>query len=124
MSEYKTVIARKEAMTKEDINKRFAELAGICWHECEYEVVDGFTKWVCGKCNKSRNTSDPDPNDYCSDPRLVLEVMMKREDWHPFFIDMGLPVMKGHYCIPIYWMLDKTGKFALKAIEFMEKNAI
>ena len=72
-----------------DANKRFAELAGICWHEQRMApIVDGEALCSCGFLFDRRDIikhikkSNPD----FSDPIAVLRVVMEREDWPEFSI--------------------------------------
>jgi len=106
-------------MKTEEINKRFCELAGIEW------IDRPDTMCPCCADNLSYNA------DYCSDPRLVLEVMMKREDW-PEFRDHSNTI-DGYYIEDIFYVnladyirvdfiLDKTGQLALLAIRWMERS--
>lgn len=100
-------------MNTDQINKRFAELAGI--------HIDLDSDGQCS-CGQFHSLTNPIP-DYCADPRRVLEVMMKREDWMG---DFGFEVFispTGDYgVISVDIILDKTGQLALKAIEWMEER--
>lgn len=111
-------------MTTAEINKRFCELAGICWHERRTD-----TPYSCSCGEDFSNAThfywhkDSHPNrDFCAHPDLVLEVMRKREDWPDFamFLD-GEELRHGEY-VKIDCILDKTGKLALKAISWMEEK--
>jgi len=106
-------------MTTDQINKRFAELAGIHYHTFpkakKYKDIFGNIcltnrgrKCLCGVRYNSRYKK-PNP-DYCADPRLVLEVMVEKGYWGK------------NWGVTIEGMLDKTGILALKAIEWMEEN--
>jgi hypothetical protein len=117
-------------MNTEQINKRFAKLAGICWHKpSKPEYCDGS---LGGRCKIIRD----DNPDFCGDPRLVLEVMMKREDWyyHVGRTKYGflLSLFKYHQedvegavsSMLKNYILDTTGLLAMKAVEFMEGRNI
>ena len=97
-------------MTTEEINERFSELAGICWHEYDPEIGCGVNRSFCTDCNADPSCSNFKNPDYCADPRLVLEVMMKLEYWGE------------NWGVTIGSMLDKTGKIALEAIKWIEEN--
>ena len=106
-------------MTTEQINRRFAELSEISWHEPR-AVPDGESiRCVCGEIHWKGYPKNPD---YCADPRLVLEVMMKRKDSGSFISDLTC-----RYCNPAHgfienYLLDKTGKLVLAAIKWMEEK--
>ena len=89
-----------EVMTPEQINRRFAELAGLI----PYTSPSGV----------ERN----DYPDFCADPRLVLEVMMKREDYQDFMYECfkGFDTLINQFTELI---LDKTGKLVLSAIAYL-----
>jgi hypothetical protein len=106
-------------MTTQEIDRKFAELAGICWHDWEYEVIDGFTKWVCSKCHKFRNISDPDPNNFCGDPRLVLREMDRIGKLVEFLASLNC---RNYIVFTVYYILDTTGKLALSAIEWLQQQ--
>jgi hypothetical protein len=88
-------------MTSEEINKRFAKAAGIkpklFYLFTDAPAVEFFPP-------------------VCSNPLLVLEAMSKRDDWSKF--NDKLPRYTQPF-IEIY-ILDKTGRFALKAAEYLE----
>jgi hypothetical protein len=112
-------------MTPKEINRKFAKLARICCHEenigylPDYGCICGFKdsrRWVL----KKHLLKNPNP-DFCADPRLVLEVMMKREDWSEFlFVIVAALTCKEERCPLIRYILDTTGLLAVKAIEWME----
>jgi len=99
-------------MNTEEINERFSKLAGICWHrnENDYYFVGRGGKVFsdCSKCGC--RYSEDDLPDYCANPVLVLEVMMKLGYWGE------------NWGVIIGSMLDKTGKIALEAIKWIEEN--
>lgn len=111
-------------MTTAEINKRFCELAGICWHE---RRTDTPYSCSCGEDFSGaahfywHKDSHPNP-DFCADPRLVLAVMMKQENFGEFLREIGGNGDDIEYapCVPISLILDKTGQLALKAISWME----
>lgn len=115
-------------MTTQEINKRFAELTGICWHR-QAEDKEWFE---CHRCSCRldiptiefyQHCREANP-DFCADPRLVLEVMMKRDGWlgliEPDCIEYSnLGVLSGAFVLAGF-MTNTTGLLALKAIEWME----
>jgi hypothetical protein len=111
-------VSKKPIMTPEQINKEFAELAGICWHELNLEEY-------CPKCGKSFRgyyLDSPNP-DFCADPRLVLKVMKRDYDtWLRFLTWLDkwyLPTNLDSFGL---LLLDTTGKLALAAIAFLGKK--
>lgn len=97
-------------MTKDQINKRFAELAGIpttgTWRSADSSVT-----W--------------EPFDYCKHPDLVLEEMKDRKDYFDFINTVGraVPVFTTVECfIAVDLIMDKTGLLALLAIRWMEEK--
>jgi hypothetical protein len=70
--------------TNTDKARYVAERLGLCWHEPTDDVTASGDWNIC-TCGfayiKPENHRNPD---YCADPRLVLGVMMKREDWPRF----------------------------------------
>lgn len=108
----------EESMTTTEINKRFAELTGICWPEYDNSNWDICIGSTC--IDKSR-ISHPD---VCKNPDLVLEAMMKRKyfgDFVRYIYGCGDDV-EYEVCIPLDLILDKTGKLALAAIKWMEEK--
>ena len=102
-----------EAMNPEQINKRFAELAEICWHEWDSRYQSA----RCKRCGVKRTDSTKHSHpDFCADPRLVLRVMVENPKWMVQFNELP------NCLLLIASMLDKTGKLALKAISFMEEK--
>jgi hypothetical protein len=97
-----------------DINHRLHEALGKCWKYAEY-----------------RNSQQYNP-DYCADPRLVIEVM---EAEYPEFIESVFSIDDAEYHSYrpekrrivfdkfVDLIMDTTGKLALLAIEFLEKEA-
>jgi hypothetical protein len=125
-------------MTSQEINKRFANLAGICWHEIVFDPLGKAEFPYCKHCKKEdipwhwdysdghcERIADRNP-DFCGDPRLVLREMMKREDWLKFMYYMHNQVLEKHdgYDPLAYYtndyLLDTTGLLALVGIEWME----
>jgi hypothetical protein len=120
----------------EIINKKFASLAGICWHELEkYPGATGsaiqryrdsciYPLYKCVKCEKEGYGSYFCHPNFCADPRLVLEVMKKTGMLDQFILSL-LDEYTSFEQIPHflrYYILDTTGLLALKAIEWMEKQ--
>ena len=118
-------------MTPEQINKRFAELAGIPWHKWERPQKGTlYGSCACGRViNITKREWEVHPfhrnPDFCADPRLVLEVMEKREDFNRWIAVLNGLSLDEDNClidnaIPIDYILDKTGKLAMAAITFLE----
>jgi hypothetical protein len=102
-------------MNTQEINKKFAELTGICWHE--WDEVSLFVMG-CTKCGlKGDPNKHPNP-DFCADPRLALKVMMKREDWDEFIKNSSLSEAPTYFTC----MVDTTGRLAEAAIDFLDKR--
>lgn len=126
-----------------DRNRRFAELAGILWHERVHQELSKqiSNTWRCS-CGRNfgcphglrvhigqSNKTNPD---FISDPTKALEVMRKRGDWPefarqisciPYKIATHVDIIDLHDCdwaIPIGYILDRTGLLVDKAIEFLE----
>ena len=93
-----------------DLNREFARLVGLCWHEYDTETLN------CIHCEKVMWRKDSNNPDYAADPRLVLREMMKREDWHKFIgrIEDSRP----SWFVENY-ILNLTGKLRDAAIEFL-----
>jgi hypothetical protein len=122
-------------MNAQDSNRRFAKAAGICRHMVRnYSLIRDHREVSPPTCS-CRKTFFTDVSlemhikrenpDFCADPRLVLEVMMKREDWLEFWESTGWN--DAHFgeqelSIPISYILDTTGLLALKAISWLEKQ--
>ena len=65
--------------------------------------------------------------DYYSDPRLVIEAMREKEDFHQFLGWLGGYVewiggILEEEQIPIDLIMDKTGKLAKLATEWIERS--
>jgi hypothetical protein len=70
-----------------DQNRKFAEMNGLCWHE--YDIDEDKGIYFCTKCNgRLSQISNPD----FSDPREVLKVVMRREDWPKFLNETGVGI--------------------------------
>jgi hypothetical protein len=99
-------------MTTEQINRRFSELAGI-----QPILHDRYDKNGC-------LVQDEIFKDYCAHPDLVLDVMMPMEGFGDYLA--YLCATNYNQClgalVPVEYMRDKTGKFALLAIKWMEEN--
>lgn len=65
------------------------------------------------------------PN-YCDDPRLVVAVMREREDWDEFADIHFIPAITGDgkrmFYISEYLIMDRTGKLAKLATEWLNKQ--
>jgi len=127
---------KDKVMTPDQIDKRFAELAGICWHVPTWDR-NGFARRytkkkllkcsVCGKLISDKELPECAYR-FCADPRLVL-VEMKRVCKTPFaFSDFLFSLdVSGTYAILLTgfidtYILDTTGKLAEAAITFLEKK--
>ncbi len=126
-------------MTNQEINRRFAEMCGLCWHIYGYDPNDRFLRVPqCPKCQIHLSANFPNP-DFISDPRLVLREMMKLKDW-PVFIawyngsQYGEPIRRHvmnlaaegkitEVFIGIRDILDTTGLLVKAGIEWLEKEA-
>jgi hypothetical protein len=68
--------------TTGDLNKRFARLAGICWHDWDSPVLHS-QMYTCKLCGIVADI--PWQSDFCGDPREVLKVMDSRPDGKLFY---------------------------------------
>lgn len=120
----------RECEDMDNTNKAFHEAARKCWHEelvKEVEDDSGFVTYICscGSCYSFRDhikkhIAESNP-DYCDDPRLVIEVMRKREDWDEFCIFVEQKCWYDAYpWIDLF--MDKTGKLRDLALEWLEKE--
>lgn len=82
--DYRWAIQDDKGMT--DPNKRFCELAGICWHKSSHPEDEPQTFW-CIHCREFVAGNI----DYASDPVAVLREMMWRDDFDQFMAFL-LPV--------------------------------
>ena len=100
-----------------DPNQRFAELAGLCWHE----QVDNQTL-KCKHCGQSMLFQWQGNPDF-TDAREVLKVMRVRENWIEFSEHL-FPGTDPQTEIEAacYYILDTTGKLRDAAIEWMEEK--
>jgi len=93
-----------------DMNKRFAELAGVSCHVWETKGMDG------------KMYSHRQPN-YAAEIREVLKVMRAREDWSLFAPTVGRwDGSTAEYFVRDDYILDTTGKLRDAAIEWMEAH--
>ncbi len=111
-----------------DPNRRFAELAGLCWHEPQFVTLGGITKHKCKKCLKVVRHIGFNP-DFAADSREVLKVMREGKDFHKWIAKMnGLSLDEDgtliDNAIPVGLILDTTGKLRDAAIEWMEEHPI
>jgi hypothetical protein len=111
-------------MTPTEINKKFAELAGICWHEFYGESDSRYG--YCRHCLKHHSVLDIN-FDYCADPRLVLEVFDKREDGKLFYAKLiyagdNVEARDDDGYISRYYMTNKEGLLALAGIAYLEEK--
>jgi len=112
-----------------DMNKRFAKLAKIPWHG--WVKSKGFAgECICGGVfnihqSEFDNHVGHKNHDYATDPRLVLEAMMKRDDWDDFQASFCIGTRSGEkmfWGVHVDYILDKTGKLRDKAIEWITKT--
>ena len=108
-----------------DQNKRFAELAGILWHEIVEHYYDGDHYYSNGWNRCSCGTSYPFPN-RCSkvNPDFsraeeVLKVMMERVDWPVFIERVGSYEYESEAWITVDY-ITTPGKLRDAAIDWME----
>ena len=119
-------------MTTEQINRRFAELSEISWHELDDFK---FGAYFCS-CRHQSPTREMLAShikklnpDYCADPRLVLEVMRGKLDvvYYSFMRHLANHAPNTEPSNVLIWitknyLLDKTGQLALLAIRWMEEK--
>ena len=114
-------------MTPTEINKRLAELLGICWHEPLFP-----NSHICEHCGLvfEEDMAGYNP-DFCRDPRLVLREMMRRSDWDLVINERDICFgniiggwvkigKKYSHWVHTNYILDETGLLAMKAITFLE----
>jgi hypothetical protein len=103
-------------------NQRFAELAGIHWHEyyvrSTFNPITGSQTFYC-ECGE-----DVSKNPDFTDAREVLKVMREKEDWKVFLSKIRCDAMSiWDDVVPVDLILDTTGQLRDLAIEWMEKEA-
>ena len=98
-----------------EINQQLHEALGRCWHEWN-GASSGMTCIRCDIRVACHNTSPPPNPNYCDDPRLVLEAMRGREDWHCFQQWAYARMRFSGFVIVI---MDKTGLLAEDALEWL-----
>jgi hypothetical protein len=107
----------EEAMT--DPNRKFHELAGMCWHGLVWTDHRGT---ICSKCDESTYLGDHP--DYAADPRLVLEVIARlpypRLREFLSWLGRNGTSVPAEYFVTEDGSLEQTGKLLTKAIEWME----
>jgi hypothetical protein len=114
-------------MNTTEINKRFCKLAGLCWHEetgwKNEEVFPSIDEQQYKVQYKIRYVNP----DFCADPRLVREVLMKREDWYLLQRKLTNDCPGGddetEFFLKTY-LLDTTGLLAIKAIEWLKEQRL
>ena len=109
-----------------DKNRELHELLGHCWHEPEWIRGEGGR---CKKCKiKPLVYELPANPDYAADPRLVLEEMMKREDWPAFCNTVGHSWATpkngaaAHDYVYLFYILDTTGRLRNVAIKWLQED--
>jgi len=122
-----------------DANRRFCKLAGICWHEIEFDPFGKADFPYCKLCNRENISWHWEyPNGHCkrvaddlpdfSDPIEVLRVMKEKlepKDFAAFmhFISLKISYTSPHLVIEdfIEQFLDAhPGALRDRAIEWME----
>lgn len=105
-----------------DANKRFAELAGLCWHDFIESMQTDYG--YCRHCRKHRQEVESNPD--FTDAREVIEVMENHPKGKLFFASL---IYESNYeaidddgYIPRELVRDRTGKLRDLAIEWMEKG--
>ena len=110
-----------------DLNQEFAELCGICWHVTTVhpgtDCMGPLLTCSCGAEGWPEPCTNPN---FKADPRLVLGGMMKIGKFVEFinylFKDyifaVGAAVTLAEY------MMDTTGLFLKKAMEFLEGKKV
>ncbi len=114
-------------MTNQDLNRHFAELVELCWHEVLAQ--DAYTTVCsCGKKIPFGQSICRNP-DFISDPWLVLREMAKKEEWPDFCWEINRRRNHQNYLnleqvltVDIDYVLDTTGLLVKAAIEFMEEE--
>ena len=111
-------------MTSQEINERFAKLAGICWHKFSHYDNTLIAICTCGKHYHAYDHVINNPD--FSDPREVLRVMKKRDDWDVFAYrclskGMSTKTREIVYSIPVDY-ITIPGKLRDVWIEWMEKE--
>ena len=120
-----------KAMTQE-INKAFHEALGKKdWHELRENPAYLFDERApaslcsCGKTVNDFADWKHDNPDYCSDARLVIEAMRERNE-DTEFIWFAVAVyphnLKYKECAITDLIMDKTGKLAVLAYEWLNHN--
>lgn len=118
---------------REQINRRFAELCGLCWHDYIWHSSNIGIYWECRCGHKITEWNKRKINpDFIADPRLVLREMRWRKDWNGTFIyfiggetHSGSNYRKVQELIPVDYILDETeGLLVLAAIEFLPKTEV
>ena len=122
-SELDMVIAMNNAEANQrdiNLNRRFAELVGLCWHE----PASNLSRF-CQKCGKAIPKEAVTGNiirpDFISRPTLVLKEMVKRKGWIDFLDIVGVGgSTEINSMIDVIYILDETeGLLAKAAIEFL-----
>jgi len=110
---------KKEVMTEQQINKRFAELAGICWHPRESIIRDLTDRLICRKCGQSIRLEQIDEsNPDFTDAREVLKAIKDKDGF--------LTYLNRNYWLSqeeiIELFTNTTGKLRDLAIQWMEEK--
>lgn len=117
-------------MTNQDINRRFAKLCGLCWHELTFYPV--INDEFCAICSCGKNfrwlpfAHDHERNsnpDFITDPRLVLREMDKHPQGRLFYASLiygiGFDEQDDEGYISRDLMTDTTGLLVKAAIEWI-----
>jgi len=121
---------RKEEVM--DLNREFAELVGLCWHEQVSTKEDGygcscgFLTYFGGEYGRHEKEN---PNPDFADPRLVLREMRKKGILEAFIFAFNLggstpdsSFIDIDYILGPNGELETTGKLRDAAIEFLKKK--
>ena len=123
---------RRPPMTnqeKDQINRRFADLVGLPWHEYYQQQHD----WYKCSCQKELIYKSDiidgvhDNPDFISDPRLMLREMNRIGKLDKFLAKLnGLSLDEDgdliNNAVPVDYILDTAGLLVKAAISFLEKE--
>ena len=104
-----------------DLNREFARLVGLCWHEYDTETLN------CIHCEKVMWRKDSNNPDY-ADPRLVLREMERIGKLEAFIVTLiytpesNPETIDYDGLIPVEYILNLTGKLRDAAIKFMKEK--
>jgi hypothetical protein len=105
-----------------NLDRRLAELLGICWHEYE----NSRPKWLgdnCLKCGKLyRDERDDNPH-LSTDSVALLRALMDLPDWDEFLVEHGAvgKHSRDFDMLPVR-LIRNPKEFAQAAAEFLAKK--